>query len=88
MVMHVHPEARSDSDNENMNNVVRSSRSRGFRAITAITSEFMITFNIIIMQITTTFASWNYVVFVNSFAVELLPSNIAIVLYDPFVDNA
>ena len=47
----------------------------------------MITFNILIMQITTTFVSSNYVVSVDSLAVELLPSDIAIVLCDPFVNN-
>ena len=84
MGMHVHPEARSDIDNENMSNVVRSSRSCGFRAITAIRNEF----NIIIMQITTTFVSSNVIVCIDSPTVELLPSNIGIVSYDPFVNNA
>ena len=43
----VHPAARSDRESENMNSVVRSSRSSELRAITAITRQFVIIFSVI-----------------------------------------
>ena len=53
-----------------------------------ITSEFMITFNVIGMQITATYVSLNYFAYINSITVELLTSDNDIVSLDPFVYNA
>jgi len=57
MGMKVHPAARSASDSDSMNSVVRSWRSSGYRAITAITSEFAITFMAITVLMTVVFTS-------------------------------
>ena len=55
--INVHPAARSATDSENMNRVVRSSRSCGYRAITAITRAFIVTSMMITELITIGFMS-------------------------------
>ena len=62
--INVQPAERSDTDSENMNRVVRSSRSCGYRMITAITRVFMIIFKMITTLITTGFISLYSVVFI------------------------
>ena len=53
----VQPDARSDTDSDNMNNVVRSSRRSGYVAITAITKVFVMIVSVITALIITGFTS-------------------------------
>ena len=80
----VHPTARSDSVSENTSSVVRSSRSCGYMANTAITREF----NILFITITTLIVSL-YIVEIAYIHIDdsLVVSNVARPHTSTYVDR-